>query len=645
MSLTGVPPYGLFRALLPRPQACSVPSTGARMDRRPNGDITHMAPKSNPAVKDPDIHKVERLSIPYSHQRAGVRQRRRRRDAERARHSLHRAQSGRELSRPARQHRQLPRQRAAADAAVPARGGRGRDRARLRQGHRQGDGGGGALQRRAVPRHHGDLQRLVRSHADPDPRRHRPGRRDEAPAVDRLDSHRRRPGRDHPQLQQVGRPAGVGRAPPASRCCAPTGWRTPRRAVRPTSTSMPRCRRASSPAPLPPIDVKRYMPPVVTGPSAELVKQAVDLLTNAKKPLILAGRVSRNIDDWNRRVQLAEALDARVCTNLKIGAAFPTDHPLHLGSPATFATDDLIAAVKEADVILSLDWVDLGGTFKADRRSAVRHRHPGLARPEPAQRLEHGLRGAAGGRSVHPGRDRRHRRGAARRHRVEGQAEEAAPRARARAEAQALARRRDGGRRHGQRAAPRGRRPHGLPDPRLAVLARRVLAVPSSARLHRLRRRRRRRRRARHLGRRRARAQGHRPHADRGLRRRRLHDGLHGGVDRGALPHSAADRGGQQPLVLQRRGPPGAGGGRAQPSGRQQVDRPAHQRSGHRHGHRGARPGRQRLRSVPQRRRAGEGADGGDRGGRERRRRRGRCPHPRRLQPGDRRAAMARGKA
>ena len=64
-------------------------------------------------------------------------------------------------------------------------------------------------------------------------------------------------------------------------------------------------------------------------------------------------------------MQLAEAVDARVVTNLKIGAAFPTDHPLHLGFPATFATDDLIAAVKEADVILSLDWVDLGGTFKA----------------------------------------------------------------------------------------------------------------------------------------------------------------------------------------------------------------------------------------------------------------------------------------
>jgi thiamine pyrophosphate-dependent acetolactate synthase large subunit-like protein len=118
-------------------------------------------------------------------------------------------------------------------------------------------------------------------------------------------------------------------------------------------------------APLPPIDVKRYMPQTVTGPSADQVKKAVDLLTAAKKPLILMGRVSRDEGDWNRRVQLAEALDARVCTNLKIGAGFPTDHALHIGFPATFATDDLIAAVKDADVILSLDWVDLGGTFKA----------------------------------------------------------------------------------------------------------------------------------------------------------------------------------------------------------------------------------------------------------------------------------------
>ena len=118
-------------------------------------------------------------------------------------------------------------------------------------------------------------------------------------------------------------------------------------------------------APLPAIDYKRFMPPVVQGPSADLVKQAADMLLAAKRPLILAGRVSRDEGDWNRRVQLAEAIDARVTTNLKVGAAFPTDHPLHIGSPATFITDDVLAAIKDADAILSLDWVDLAGTIKS----------------------------------------------------------------------------------------------------------------------------------------------------------------------------------------------------------------------------------------------------------------------------------------
>src|SRR5262244_189690 len=38
-------------------------------------------------------------------------------------------------------------------------------------------------------------------------------------------------------------------------------------------------------SPLPPLDAKRYMPPVVTGPSADLAKKAADILLNAKRPL------------------------------------------------------------------------------------------------------------------------------------------------------------------------------------------------------------------------------------------------------------------------------------------------------------------------------------------------------------------------
>ena len=118
-------------------------------------------------------------------------------------------------------------------------------------------------------------------------------------------------------------------------------------------------------APLPPIDLHRFIPQVAQGPAAEVVAQAVELLSKAKHPLILAGRVSRSLDAWNARVALAEAIGAKVGTNLKVGAAFPTDHPLHVSPPAAFVNDELIAAMKEADVIMSLDWVDLAGTFKS----------------------------------------------------------------------------------------------------------------------------------------------------------------------------------------------------------------------------------------------------------------------------------------
>jgi thiamine pyrophosphate-dependent acetolactate synthase large subunit-like protein len=121
---------------------------------------------------------------------------------------------------------------------------------------------------------------------------------------------------------------------------------------------------AKLPEPLPPIAAARFMPEVRTGVPADLVKKAAELLKSAKRPLILAGRVSRDLDDWSRRVALAEALGARVATNLKVGAAFPTDHPLALCPPATFASDELLAGLRDADVILSLDWVDLAGTLK-----------------------------------------------------------------------------------------------------------------------------------------------------------------------------------------------------------------------------------------------------------------------------------------
>jgi thiamine pyrophosphate-dependent acetolactate synthase large subunit-like protein len=95
------------------------------------------------------------------------------------------------------------------------------------------------------------------------------------------------------------------------------------------------------------------------------VKQAAALLKGAKNPVILMGRVSRSLDAWNERVALAEAINAKVISELKIGCGFPTDHPLHAGAPGTTAmAPDAQALLRGADVILSLDWVDLAGAFK-----------------------------------------------------------------------------------------------------------------------------------------------------------------------------------------------------------------------------------------------------------------------------------------
>ena len=65
--------------------------------------------------------------------------------------------------------------------------------------------------------------------------------------------------------------------------------------------------------------------------------QAAALLKAAKHPVILMGRVSRSLEGWNERVALAETLNAKVVTELKLGAAFPTDHPLHAGPPGSTA--------------------------------------------------------------------------------------------------------------------------------------------------------------------------------------------------------------------------------------------------------------------------------------------------------------------
>jgi thiamine pyrophosphate-dependent acetolactate synthase large subunit-like protein len=109
----------------------------------------------------------------------------------------------------------------------------------------------------------------------------------------------------------------------------------------------------------------RFAPPDPLEPAGPALREAAGLLTRAERPVILAGRCSRDPEAWQRRIDLAEAVGARVMTDRKAGAAFPTDHPLHAAGPATSLSPAGAELVAGADVVLSLDWIDLAGTLKA----------------------------------------------------------------------------------------------------------------------------------------------------------------------------------------------------------------------------------------------------------------------------------------
>lgn len=108
-------------------------------------------------------------------------------------------------------------------------------------------------------------------------------------------------------------------------------------------------------------DAVRFAPAGPQQPDPAAVTAAVAALSGARQPLILAGRVSRSQEAWDQRVALAERLGARVLTDHKAGAAFPTDHALHAG--ATFMPTEANTLLEQSDVVLALDWIDLAGTL------------------------------------------------------------------------------------------------------------------------------------------------------------------------------------------------------------------------------------------------------------------------------------------
>jgi thiamine pyrophosphate-dependent acetolactate synthase large subunit-like protein len=116
-----------------------------------------------------------------------------------------------------------------------------------------------------------------------------------------------------------------------------------------------------APVPLPSLD--RYPAPTPGIAPQETVREVARLLETSQRPVLLIGRVSNNPADFERRVTLAERIGAVALTDIKTGASFPTQHPLHPFPPSLYVSGAATKVVRDADVILSLDWIDLGGTL------------------------------------------------------------------------------------------------------------------------------------------------------------------------------------------------------------------------------------------------------------------------------------------
>lgn len=117
--------------------------------------------------------------------------------------------------------------------------------------------------------------------------------------------------------------------------------------------------------PLPAMDMARWRAPQAAAPLPELVEEAKRLLTGGKRVVFMMGRMSRSQDDWNRRLALVDHLGAKVVTDFKTGAVFPSSHSANAGKAGYFLDADAKAALAAADVIVNLDWLDFGGTLRA----------------------------------------------------------------------------------------------------------------------------------------------------------------------------------------------------------------------------------------------------------------------------------------
>jgi acetolactate synthase-1/2/3 large subunit len=123
-----------------------------------------------------------------------------------------------------------------------------------------------------------------------------------------------------------------------------------------------------------PTDLPRWVQQTPVQADTHGLRTAAEWLSGSRRPVILADTVGRSAEGVTALRTLAERLQAPV-VDLGSRFNFPSDHPLE----ATEKREDLL---RDADVILGVDCVDLWGALQAN---AARHRPAGFAPPPEAK--------------------------------------------------------------------------------------------------------------------------------------------------------------------------------------------------------------------------------------------------------------------
>lgn len=111
-------------------------------------------------------------------------------------------------------------------------------------------------------------------------------------------------------------------------------------------------------------DVSHFPTPQNAEPPKAALEEALRVLSKANRPFIFCGRGGRSEAEWYDRIKLAERLNARTTTHMKLPAGFPTTHPLFIGETGWRLRGPVLDSIRSADAILMLDWLDGGNALK-----------------------------------------------------------------------------------------------------------------------------------------------------------------------------------------------------------------------------------------------------------------------------------------